>query len=253
MESIIVDRCCRLGLLAGGSGAILSFLLTFATSEESKREELTATQILGRMATVYAQCKSYRDSGVLKTVFIDDTGKRIDERRFTTAFIRPHRFRFEYELIRPAQQSRYRYIIWSNGRDVRTWWYVVQEIRQAESLGSALTAAAGVSGGLTMNIPALLLPDAVGIRFKRDLVKLSDSERVEDGKLGKVDCFRVQGNYLDDRTVLWIDKATFLLHRIDRHSNVADGVRTEVTVTYNPAVDCNISERQLEFDPPQEE
>ena len=59
------------------------------TADEPKQDKLPAKQILDRMAKTYAECKSYHDSGLVKTVFIQAAGKRTVEKPFTTAFVRP--------------------------------------------------------------------------------------------------------------------------------------------------------------------
>ena len=67
---------------------------------EGGEEALTAPQILDRMTEVYANCKSYRDSGVVKTLVIHPENwlrNRTTEGPFKTAFIRADRFRFEMD------------------------------------------------------------------------------------------------------------------------------------------------------------
>ncbi len=61
-----------------------------------KLDSPTAAQILARMDKVYANCKSYRDTGVVKIVFAETDGSHHTVKRpFATAFVRPDRFRFE--------------------------------------------------------------------------------------------------------------------------------------------------------------
>ena len=91
---------------------------TFATADEPKPDDPSPEQILDRMAKAYADCKSYRDSGIVTTVFVEDAGKRTVEKPFTTAFVRPDMFRFEFK------DANGRYLISSNGQDVQTWWDV---------------------------------------------------------------------------------------------------------------------------------
>ena len=90
-------------LLAASSVLLVFALLRQATAEESSLDSLTAKQIVKRMAEEYAKCKSYQDLGVVKTVFILPDLKRTVEKPFTTAFVRPDRFRFE---SRPTRNSR---------------------------------------------------------------------------------------------------------------------------------------------------
>src|SRR5437660_3207129 len=111
-------------------------------------------QILAALAEVYAECGSYRDCGQVVTRFVhlDDNPPRTVMQPFSTAFVRPHRFRFEY------RDEYGRYIVWANGEAVQTWWDVSPGVEQQESLEMALAGATGVSGGSAHTIPALLMP-----------------------------------------------------------------------------------------------
>ncbi len=216
-----------------------------ATADEPKKDNSTAKELLDRMAKVYAGCKSYCDSGVVKMVFIEGTGNRTVEKPFTTAFVRPDRFRFEYKEKQNNAQE-YRYIVWRKGNEVQTWWDVKPGVEKPESLGLALAGATGVSSGSAYTVPALLMPKEVG---GRRLTDMTGAKRLEDAKLGKVDCLRIEGKYADSPMTVWIDKKTFLVRRIDDQTKFAD-FRTEATTTYDPAIDEEILDKKLEFDPP---
>lgn len=45
-------------------------------SKANQKPELTAEKIIHKMAETYAKCKSYQDTGIVKTVFIHTDGKR---------------------------------------------------------------------------------------------------------------------------------------------------------------------------------
>ena len=203
-----------------------------------------AQQIIDRMAKAYTDCKSYRDSGAVRTLFVMANGNRTTERPFTTAFVRPDRFRFEYQENDGATQPR-RYIIWCNGKDVQTWWDVRPGIEKPESLGLALAGATGVSGGSAHTIPSLLLPGNLGA----SLAVITDAKRTEDGKLEKVECFRVKGNYGRQPITIWIDKKSYLVRQIDEQRTF-DTFRTEQTTTYDPTINEKIADEMLKFDPP---
>lgn len=214
-------------------------------AEEPEPDVLTAEQILDRMAKAYATCKSYHDSGVVKTIFIKTGGNLTVEKPFTTAFVRPDRFRFEYKEQKGGGQE-YRYIVWRKDKEVKTWWDVRPGIEKEESLGLALAGATGVSGSSAHTIPALLLPEEVGGRRLTDITK---AQRIKDAKLDKAECYCIEGELANDSTTLWIDKTTFLVRRIDKQTTF-DDFRTETTTTYEPAMDSHVNEKQLEFDPP---
>src|SRR5438132_12536499 len=91
---------------------------------EWMQDALTAEEILARVARTYAEAQSYRDTGLVRTVFIsDDRPDRTVEKSFKTAFIRPDDFRFEYDEKEDDGRD-YRYIIWRKGKEIQTWWDV---------------------------------------------------------------------------------------------------------------------------------
>lgn len=109
---------------------ILALTLTGAVTtgvaaENEPADHLTARQILDQVATTYATCKSYRDSGVVTNDFGphsagDHFPRHVDVKPFRTAFVRPDQFRFEYDAQIPEKP----YIIWVKGSQVRTWWHI---------------------------------------------------------------------------------------------------------------------------------
>jgi outer membrane lipoprotein-sorting protein len=224
---------------------ITATVVLAAGADEPKPQALTAQDVLDRVAKAYAGCKSYHDSGVVKTLFVQADGNRTVEKPFATAFVRPDRFRFEYKDKAGGGPERC-YIVWRKGKEVQTWWDVRPGVEKPPSLGLALAGATGVSGGSAHTVPALLLPKEVG---GRRLTDLAEAKRVEDAKLDRVDCFRIEGKFADSPTTLWIDQESFLVRRIDAREQFPD-FRTETTTTYHPAIDEDIPDKKLEFDPP---
>ena len=209
---------------------------------------LSAAQILGRVAEVYAHCKSYRDSGVVTTVFIQRWGNRTVEKPFTTAFVRPDRFRFEYSV---EGQPMDRFVIWAQGETVRTWWGIEPGVHDERTLGVALASATGVSGGSSRRIPGLLLAERVEAGW--DIKRLANLARLSDSMLRGADCVRLRGETYTpggDPVVLWIAKSTFLIRRIDQTSKF-DDFRTEESTTYEPRIDTDIPANLLEFGMPE--
>jgi hypothetical protein len=82
--------------------------------------ELTAENILARVEKTYAACDTYRDSGSVTTIFFSERGKRTVEQPFTTAFVRPDRFRYEF-LDRRCEEEFDRYLVWCEGDEVRSF------------------------------------------------------------------------------------------------------------------------------------
>lgn len=230
--------CCVVALVAGRS----------AEGDEPKPEAMKASDILKRVAKTYEGCKSYSDTGVVKTVFVQATGNRTTMKFFQTAFVRPGRFRFEYVEQQNGRGDQY--IVWRDGKRVETWWDVKPGVEKSESLRMALAGATGVSGRSAQTVPNLLLPTEVwGGRFTDTL---ADAKRVENADLGLTECFRVEGKLGDLPQTYWIDKETFLVRRIDSSMKFPN-FRTEDTTTYDPIVNEEVPDKALEFNPPKGE
>ena len=215
---------------------------TTTGAEEPKQEgkEPTAAQILERMAKTYAGCKSYRDSGVGRTALRGVDVNVVQEKPFATAFVRPDKFRFEYTEVRPEKRISH-YIVWRQGDDVRTWWDIQPGVKKPESLGFALAGATGVSGGTAHTVPNLLLPAEVQGRSLKDL---AEATRIEDETLDKTECYRVKGKFGPFPVTVWIDKATYLVRRIDSEK-VFPTFTSQETITYDPTLDGEVSEKLL--------
>ncbi len=216
-----------------------------------KQESLTAQEILQRMAKVYASCRSYHDSGVVSTVTITARGQRTEKKPFTTAFVRPDRFRFEY-TERIGNDLASHFIVWRKGDDVRTWWNVMPNMPPPQSLEMALAGATGVSGGSAHYIPAMLIPNEISGYYLTDL---TGTRRLQNAKLGGVECFRIQGRpVVGGSLLLWIDTQTFLVRRIDDRLDVfassLGNFHAELTTTYEPVVNGKVTDKMLEFNPP---
>lgn len=203
-----------------------------------------ARRVLDRMSSVYANCKTYQDSGVVKVLFVRDGGNHETERPFTTAFVRNDRFRYEFKDL-VGSDHYYRYLIWSDGKDVRSWWDVKPGIDKPSSLNSALNDADGVSGGSARTIPAFLLPRQVWPHLGDTIITV----QLDDANLDGIECFRVTGKYANNPITLWIDKQSYLIRRIDQRMKVEDFI-AETTTTYTPVMDGDVEEKLLKFDPP---
>ena len=95
---------------------------TGMAADKESADGLTAREILDKMATTYATCKSYRDSGVVTNDFgphntTDRYPRHIAIKPFRTAFVRPDQFRFEFDDATPDKP----YIVWAKAGEVRTW------------------------------------------------------------------------------------------------------------------------------------
>jgi len=223
------------------------FWMTLATAAEQTAAATDATAIVKQMAQTYSACKSYRDTGTSLTKFLGDTPFE-NKVEFKTAFRRPAEFRFEYTSDHDVMQDRM--IIHRDKAGTRTWWSVGGG-EENTTIDAAIAGATGVSSGTAFNVPTMLFPDEVGgwsFLSPEDWSTLPDAE--ENGR----SCYRLTRKEENgDHETVWIGKANFLLIRIDERRTI-DGKRgtfvTEQTTLYQPEINIDIPDPELEFNPP---
>lgn len=226
--------------------------------------------IIAKVADTYGQCDSYLDSGCVTTHFFSSEGvlTRIEERPFSTAFVRPDRFRFQLTFRLHPQSQWHQCIIAADKEDVRVWSDLRSVVERPESLARALAGATGISGGSAHTIPCLLMPDRLP---GRRITELRDLKNFQDGIVQGVQCYRIQGHFLLDPSdseryaietkrltgeepeqamhgplLLWIEKETYLIRRLDMEKRFTT-FRTEVTTTYEARIGIRIEEDKLRF------
>jgi outer membrane lipoprotein-sorting protein len=225
--------------------ATYSLLYLLAASLVSAQQNQTTTpqQILDRMISVYASCDSYADNGRVETIFLQNSGRTWTAvKPFSTAFVRPSRFRFEFENTDTNRGSHY--VVWRDGSSVKSWWTIRPEVKMYEGLAFALGAAAGVSSGSSLNVPSMLMQDLKATDRLGSLseLKLTGQENVADRL-----AYRIEGKDRRDNLVtMWIDKERFLLLKIYETRKFED-FRTEQTTTYQPQINTEISLEKLAF------
>lgn len=242
-SALFVTLVLAVPIAAGG--LLLGALGVFDRHVLPPPGEREAREILERMSQTYAECRTYRDSGLVTTQIVGDDGQTFTvERKFQTAFVRPDRFRFEF--AQDASGEPIRYIIWTRGSDIRTWGDAQPKIEQPASRELAWGGAAGISSGSSNNIPPLLWPErASGAK----LVQITEPRCAEDGTLDGAECFRVQGHSGGSLIMIWIDKQSSLVRRIDEEFLMKDR-RVHLKATYTPVLNEPIADELLEFDPP---
>jgi hypothetical protein len=183
---------------------------------------MDAERVLKQMAAVYADCRSYRDSGCVRSRFLGNPGLPAFEtdKPFRTHFVRPNRFRFEFSRTDPGQTEAGRCVLWTAGGTVSTWSALGGELNRAqreqwerfaaerlggtlqerrgelgifteyESLSRGIAAFSGVSGGASHTVPALLMPDVVCGQRLTGLVQVAC---LDDGDLDGAACYLLRG------------------------------------------------------------
>jgi len=233
---------------------ISSFATTVFSAEDSnpvlKSDTLTAKSIIMQMANTYKNCKSYLDSGTVKTTFFMKKGPYIDKISFTTAFMRPGQFRFAYSSRSPKPKAKIEHhIILVKNKEILVWNSAKPGIEKETSLSDAIADITGKSGGASQTVPVLIGASAVG---GRSLADLHQAKRIEDSIQDGVMCYRIQGKRMPSSTsfvTLWISKKTFLIHRIESSQKFTD-FRTETVKTYKPQINVVIYKSELELNAP---
>ena len=165
---------------------------------------------------------------------------------FSTAFIRPSRFRFEYIEIKPLVKTS-KFIAYQNGQDIKAHWDLAQGVSQINTIGEALALAAGISGGSARTVPTMLLPDKS--HFRNAILFFSSPKRTVDEVIDGIDCYRIEdpNDYRD--LTLWIDKEEFLLRKMYVEKDLKDS-QAETITTYEPILNGEVTEKMLEFGSP---
>jgi hypothetical protein len=221
--------------------------------------ELTAAEILERARWVYANCRTYQDRGevVGRIAPMEEGGHAHTTRTpFSTAFVRPDRFRFEWAdaEVGPEDEWHRALVLW-NADGVRSSWSLGSEVQTHGSVHEPIGANAGVSHGASHIVPTLLMP---GVKAWGPLA--ADGYIVRGrARIGSRECFELQATHDRGSSTLWIDCEDFLLRRVDethdfdraeieelrRSARIelerdASPFRSESTTTYEPIVDASI-------------
>ena len=242
---------------------VLALAATGPAQEEQARGDdatLAPETIMLKMARAYRTCRSYRDSGEVRTTLLIKDGRAGNDRPFRTAFVRPDRLRFQFTETGLGERST-TYIVWTEGTEVRSWWDGQPGVRNAGSLQAALGVAAAPSGGSSTRVPGLLLPRSVG-----EGPIVIAAERLQDSSDRGVSCYRIRGKgqktpytltqgtqtltVQDESITLWIDRTTLLLRKVEDRKTF-ETYDSESITTYSPEVDVEIPPEQLTFKPPQ--
>ena len=219
----------------------LLLLLTATSGHSQKSETVSAQEVLDRMGSLYASCKSYMDKGRVKQVFFSGSGNRVVIKPFTTAFVRPSRFRFEF--TEDSDLTSQSYVVWRDGVSIRSWWSIKPETRYYETLGQALAGATGVSSQSAVVVPSMLFQNLGDTRRVQNLTELS---LVTEEKVSGRPAYRIHGkDWMNTRTTLWIDKKTFLLVKL--FEKRSGKVEVELTIQYEPQVNVDVPPEKLAF------
>jgi outer membrane lipoprotein-sorting protein len=227
--------------------AALSLL---ALSAPGAQPSPVASDLVVAMQKLYAECRTYRDQGVVKVDYLNEDGSRRDgdRRPFSTAFIRPDRFRFEFKDESGGYGDLY--VIWADGRAVRSWWTTRRQVESWPSIADAVDAATGVSGGSAHLVANLLVPE-VGGAGPRTLCEI---RVVGEERVGTLPAWRLEGRgwlaFMSAAPMsFWIAKDAPHLLRVSYDFDIP-GARSRTTITLTPEVNVEIDASAFTFTPP---
>jgi outer membrane lipoprotein-sorting protein len=201
---------------------------------------ITPNQVLNRMARVYRKCESYLDSGISINTYTSNDGTKKQLRyEFRTAFQRGKKFRFAYRE-NPFGRGYYdARILWHDGKQTMVNSVDSDEFTVEESLGLAVAGLTGVSAGTAHTIPALLMPREIK---GRRITEISAIKPLTTEIIEQRECYRIEGKFSGDKTVLWIDKNLFLLVKMEENYFV-NGILRQRTTSYIPTLNEKIPDR----------
>jgi len=232
--------------------SVFLVLLFLSSASAQQTSALSAQQIVDQMNSTYLSCRSYLDTGEVRTVYLEERGKRTSLMPFSTAFVRPASFRFEFRSRR-GEEEWDQYIIWRQDDAVKSWWSIRPEIRTDRSFSMSISGATGVSSKASLTVPSMLMPDELRANPIKALTGL---RLVGEEKIGTQDAYKLESqDFRGFPTTLWIDKQKFVLLRIFEKKKITrtDGkgeFETETTTTYTPQLNEDVPASKLVFDPP---
>ena len=219
----------------------LLFICVAAISFGVSVQAQTATEILHKVQSVYAGCRTYSDEGSTKS---ETSGTRSRNSSFRTSFVRPDGFRFELWL-NSSNRSSSAWFVWKNGDSVRSQGvssYADFNLR----FDTALLRLAPFSGGSSFIVAQLLQPNEFRVSDLFDLI--TDAKIAGEEKLDGRKAFRIEGLLLGQPIKLWIDKTEYLV--LKTYRRILLGERYEdATVQYKPKVNAPIPPEDLTLPP----
>jgi len=200
---------------------------------------LQPAEILLHLAHRYSQCSSYKDVGSVTTTCSGPGLSFIRRKWFTTAFVRPDRFRFEFRDVEgPGPQLRY--VIWAESSRGHLFSEPPGRQEETESLGMAIAAATGISGGAAHTVTALLLPDVIDGWRLSELV----NPRFDETAILVHGCRCIVGGGWAGPVRAYVDSTSFALRRLETVNTAASG--SAITVAdYEPTFDTPVAAQSL--------
>jgi len=199
----------------------------------------TATEILAKVSSVYAGCRTYSDEG---TTNIETSGIGGRHTYFRSAFVRPGNFRFQLWFNSEKPGSSNPWVVWKNGDIIQTQGAPLSAAVQNLRFDTVLSRLAAYSAGSSVVVPQLLLPDA--FRAVQLFSLIVDAKVAGEDKINGRQSFRIEGTLAGLPIKLWIDKTQYLVLKSYRKVNLGNR-QEESTVQYKPRLNAEVPPEDL--------
>jgi len=225
------------------------FLLLVAQSLFAQTSpQLTPIEILSRVSSVYASCRTYSDEGETSTTMAR-AGARPGLMRpfvetFSTAFVRPDAFRFEFHAGPPTVDRRY--IAWKTETSVKRYGPDLIVIGPND-LGGTLMGMFAPTHGAALRVPALLMPELFhgsGLFASLTDLKLGGEEKIDRRRV-----FRIEARLESDQFNVWVDANLFLILQVEQVTRFGQ-IDQHTTIRYRPVLNAKVAPEKLVFNAP---
>lgn len=230
----------------------LALLFTVSATAQQTNPPTTAQQVVEQMFSGYASYKTYLDTGEVRTAYLENERRRTVALPFSTAFVRPSSFRYEFRSRR-GELEWDQYVIWKEVEAVKSWWSIRPGIITDRSFSMSISGATGVSGKSSLTVPSMLMPNELPANPIKALTNL---RLVGEEKISGRDAYKIEGqDFRSNTTTIWVDKQRFLLLQIFEKRKVTkpDGkgdFEIEATTVYDPRINEDVPASKLAFDVP---
>jgi Predicted periplasmic protein (DUF2092) len=212
----------------------------------------SASQVLQKSRDIYAQLKSYADTGI---VLYEYGTSSEDKHTFSTAFSRAPR----HLLLEFHKQSGDRYVIWADPDAFHTWWKTIGQRTDYPNPNNtpALNLSAPNTSGIALKIPTLLYGQAFGSA----MLNIADPVLGSTEEVGGHRCHRITGRASDTygatgrevnsrKVTLWIDSQSFLVRKMIEEFAALPGQRNRTTTMFEPRANPTLEDVSFKFVPP---
>ncbi len=234
---------CRPGPPYAGV-CLLTLAVTFAAgckdkSVSQKPTDHTPESVLHRLIETYQDAPAYRDRGRLRLAYKRDGQAQEDLTPLTVAFSKPNQFRLNaYQVTLASDGEKLRGVVDDESSGNLDGQFATRDAPDEISLDWIYeddVAAGLIHRGLgrqPVTLELLFAKKPLESFLKDDVAR----QLLSDDKLNGRECHRVKITAAEGEFVLWVDKASFLLHRMEYPTEAvkrqlqAGGAATDVTL-----------------------